>query len=268
MDENATPVDQLLDLSGQTAVVTGASGGIGSAIARRLAEAGASVAVHFNSNGNSASVVADGINRNGGSAVAIKADLRNEKECDDLLAKTKAALGKPSILVNNAGAQPVSNLLSMSAAEVEEVLATNISAPILLTRLFAALHTHGRSDTSERNISITNIASIEGLQSAVGHSHYASSKSALIMFTRAAAVELGEFGIRVNAVSPGLINREGLAENWPEGVNRYQAAAPLGTIGDNADIANAVLYLSSTAAKWISGSNLVVDGGVACAPVW
>ena len=88
------------------------------------------------------------------------------------------------------------------------------------------------------------------------------------MFTRAAALEIGKQGIRVNAVSPGLINREGLEETWPEGLARYRAAAPLGDIGHSTDIADAVLYLSSTAARWVTGSNLVVDGGVSCAQTW
>jgi len=268
MDNSVIPVDQLLNLRGSTAVVTGASGGIGSAIAIRLAEAGARVAVHCHNNTDGAKIVADKINQKGGTASVIAADLCSEHDCEDLLAQTKALLGVPTALVNNAGAQPVSSLLHMSATEIEQVLSTNVNAPIVLTRLFAALHTNNHTDAPDRNISVTNIASIEGLQPAIGHSHYASSKSALIMFTRAAAVELGEYGIRVNAVSPGLINREGLTDNWPEGVNRYNAAAPLGTIGENTDIANAVLFLSSPAARWVSGSNLVVDGGVACAPVW
>lgn len=263
-----TPVDTLLDLSGNTAIVTGASGGIGSAIARRLAEAGADVVVHYYRNAEQAALVVDLIKQNNGNAVALKADLRDDNACSELLTQTETTLGKPTLLINNAGAQPVSDLLNMSTVELNEVLSTNISAPMLLTKKFAALHANSVADNRRRNISVTNIASIEGLQPATGHSHYASTKSALVMFTRAAALELGELGIRVNAVSPGLIDRDGLSEAWPEGVNRYQSAAPLGTIGCGTDIANAVLFLSSSAASWISGSNLVVDGGVSCAPAW
>src|SRR6202035_3957499 len=109
---------------------------------------------------------------------------------------------------------------------------------------------------------IVNVSSIEGLQPAYDHSHYAASKAAVIMHTRAAALELGRAGIRVNSVSPGLIDAEGLAEAWPEGVARWQAAAPLERLGDPSDVADAVLFLVSPAARWVSGANLVVDGGV------
>ncbi len=266
MKNSVTPVNQLLDLQGKTAIVTGASGGIGRAIAQRMAEAGANVTVHFYSNSESADHTVESIRQNGGKASAIRADLRNKAECRALLKQTTSDLGLPCILVNNAGIQPVSNLLSVSPTETKDVLSTNIAAPALLTQLFAALQIE--QGGANHTASITNIASIEGSQPAIGHAHYASSKAALIMFTRAAAIELGEHGIRVNAVSPGLINRDGLADNWPDGVQRYTTAAPLGRLGEGTDIADSVLFLSSSAARWITGSNLIVDGGVNCAATW
>lgn len=263
------PVQDLLNLSGKVAIVTGASGGIGNAIACRLAEAGAAVVVHYHRNAAGAAQVVNDIQATGGTACALAADLRTEAGCQALLQQTISQLGKPQILINNAGIQPVSALSAMTETELQNVIAANINAPVLLSRCFAALHPKTENNrNSETNLSITNIASIEGLQPAAGHSHYASSKAALLMFTRAAALELGEQGIRVNAVSPGLINRTGLIEAWPEGVARYREAAPLGEIGQNTDIADAVLYLSSAAARWVSGSNLVVDGGVSCAQNW
>src|SRR5690606_36155091 len=115
---------------------------------------------------------------------------------------------------------------------------------------------------------VVNIASIEGRQPAPGHAHYAASKAALLMFTKAAALELGSLGIRVNAVSPGLVHREGIEEAWPEGVERWQSAAPLKRLGQPADIADAALFLASDAARWITGAELVVDGGVSTRPTW
>ncbi len=267
------PVRDLLNLNAKIAVVTGASGGIGSAIARRLAEAGAAVVVHYHHGAERAAHVVDAIRAAGGNAVALQADLRTEVGCHDLLQQTNTQLGRPDILVNNAGIQPVSALAELAETELKDVMTANINAPILLTRCFAALQrasTANNSPTHQANphLSITHIASIEGLQPALGHSHYASSKAALLMFTRAATLELGPLGIRINAVSPGLIAREGLIQDWPQGVARYQAAAPLGDIGRNTDIADAVLYLSSAAARWVSGSHLVVDGGVSCAQTW
>jgi NAD(P)-dependent dehydrogenase (short-subunit alcohol dehydrogenase family) len=115
---------------------------------------------------------------------------------------------------------------------------------------------------------IVNISSIEGLQPAFGHSHYTTSKAAVLMYTRSSALELGRYGIRVNAVAPGLIDKEGLAEAWPEGVARWQAACPLGRLGTPEDIGDAVLFLISDAARWVTGATLVVDGGVLTNNTW
>jgi NAD(P)-dependent dehydrogenase (short-subunit alcohol dehydrogenase family) len=109
---------------------------------------------------------------------------------------------------------------------------------------------------------VVNISSIEGIQPAPKHSHYVAAKGGVIMFTRAAANELGEHKIRVNAVSPGLVWRDGLDQDWPDGVERYQKAAPLKRVGMPDEVADACLFLASPAARWITGINLVVDGGV------
>ena len=113
-----------------------------------------------------------------------------------------------------------------------------------------------------------NVASIEGLQPAFEHSHYSASKAAVLMHTRSAALEFGPFAIRVNAVAPGLIDREGLSEAWPEGVARWRSKAPLGRVGESADVADACLFLVSPAARWITGSTLTVDGGMLTHPIW
>ena len=101
-----------------------------------------------------------------------------------------------------------------------------------------------------------------------GHAHYATSKAGLIMFTRAAALEYGPRGVRVNCVSPGLVDRAGLADDWPDGVGRWQERVPLGRLGTAKDVADAVLFLLSPAARWISGTNLVVDGGMSAQSRW
>ncbi len=109
---------------------------------------------------------------------------------------------------------------------------------------------------------IVNIGSISASNPATDHSHYNSAKAAVLMFTRSCAQELGPFGIRVNSVSPGLIHKDGIEEAWPEGVERWQSRAPLRRLGEPEDIADACLFLASPAARWITGHNLVVDGGV------
>ena len=109
---------------------------------------------------------------------------------------------------------------------------------------------------------IVNIASIEAYNPGDTHAHYASAKAAVLMHTRAAAKELGSFGIRVNSVSPGLLWRDGLKEQWPDGVERYRNAAALGRVGQADEVADVCLFLASAAARWVTGVDLIVDGGV------
>ncbi len=263
MTDQTPPVSGLLDLSGRTAIVTGASGGIGAGIARRFAEAGANVVCHYNSNREAAEQVVAAIGQAGGKAVAMQADISGEAGAAKLVADAAARFGGLDILINNAGQQPVKALAEVSEAEWNAMMAANAAGPFLLVRaMVAALREAGRGG------SVVNIASIEGHHPAPWHGHYATSKAALLMFTKAAALEFGEFGIRVNAVCPGLIHRDGIEEGWPEGVARWQAAAPLKRLGRPEDIADACLFLASDAARWITGADLVVDGGVLTRPTW
>ena len=116
--------------------------------------------------------------------------------------------------------------------------------------------------------SIVNVASIEGHQPARGHSHYSTSKAGLLMLTKSAALEYADFGVRVNSVSPGLIDDGNLEERWPEGLNRWLDSVPLGRAGSPKDVADAVIFLSSPMARWITGSDLVVDGGISTNATW
>src|SRR5262249_35040226 len=147
------------------------------------------------------------------------------------------------VLVNNAGIQPVAPLPEIGDDELAEMLRVNVTGVAAMTREAAAAMIGGGA--------IVNVASIEGLQPAFDHSHYAASKAAVVMHTRAAALELGPRGIRVNSVAPGLIDAPGLDEAWPEGVARFRAAAPLHRLGTPADVADAVLFLVSPAARWV-----------------
>ncbi len=116
--------------------------------------------------------------------------------------------------------------------------------------------------------SIINISSVEAVNAARSHAHYTASKAGVLMFTKTAALELGEHGIRVNAVAPGLINAPGLAEAWPEGLAGWLARAPLTRVGEPEDISDACLYLASDAARWVTGVHLEVDGGILTAPAF
>lgn len=242
------------DFAGEVVLVTGASGGLGQHLARRFAAAGAKVGVHYHTNRAAAEALAS---ETGG--VALAADVSAEAGCVDLMRQVGERLGPVDVLVNNAGLQPVLPFEAISSVKMAGMMAANVGGPMALTRALAQ---------AARPASIINIASIEGMQPASGHSHYAAAKAALLMLTRAAALELGPKHIRVNSVSPGLIDTGGLAERWPDGVKRWQANAPLERLGTPDDIAGAVLFLASDAASWITGANLVVDGGVLAAPTW
>ena len=245
-------VDRLLSLAGETVLVTGASGNIGGGIAARLAEAGAKIIVHYQRDEASAASLARDIGAEG----VVRANLGDAASVDAMF-----EAGRPTMVVNNAAAQPVQALADMSDEDWRSVLGTNLDGPFLVTQRAARAW-------GEQGGAIVNIASIEGADPAAGHAHYATSKAGLIMFTRAAALEFGPRNIRVNCVSPGLIESDGLADAWPEGVARWRERAPLGRLGTPKDVADAVLFLLSPAARWISGANLVVDGGMSAQSRW
>jgi NAD(P)-dependent dehydrogenase (short-subunit alcohol dehydrogenase family) len=247
----------LLDLTGRVAVVTGASQGIGAGIASRFAAAGARVVVHYRSGADTAGAVVDAIGAAGGSSVAIAAELTDEGEVDALFRQARERLGPVDILVNNAGQNfPLHPVLGMDLGEWRTMMRDNTEPMFLCTRAAAA-------EMRERGGgSIVNIGSISATNPATDHSHYNSAKAAVLAFTRSCAQELGPFGIRVNAVSPGLIRKAGIEDAWPDGVERWLSRAPLGRLGEAEDVADACLFLASPAARWITGHNLVVDGGV------
>ncbi len=244
----------LLDLSGRVVIVTGSNGGIGTGIAGRFSAAGASVVLHHRSG--------QPIELPGPSA-GVAADLTDPRGPATVVAAALEAFGRVDALVNNAGIQPVAGFLDLTDADWQVMVDTNLTAVHRLTQAVGSQMV-AQGDGG----AVVHIASIEGSQPAAGHSHYATTKAGLIMHARAAALELGSHGIRVNTVSPGLIGRPGLSDAWPEGVERWQAAAPLGRLGEPADIGDACLFLCSPLARWITGVDLVVDGGVSTHPTW
>jgi NAD(P)-dependent dehydrogenase (short-subunit alcohol dehydrogenase family) len=261
MTDAGPPVSALLDLTGRVALVTGASGGVGAGIARRFAEAGAAVVVHYRSDEPGATGVVAVVRAVGGQAIPVAAQLTERAAVERLVAAATETFGGLDIVINNAGAYRGTRVAPDAPDDDAWVdwtteLDTNLRTTVLVTRAaIPALRARGGG-------AIVNIASISALHPALEQAAYVTAKAGVIAFTRAAAQELGPAAIRVNAVSPGLIGRPTLAQDWPDGLARWMAKVPLGRVGEPSDIADACLFLSSPASRWITGQHLIVDGGM------
>jgi NAD(P)-dependent dehydrogenase (short-subunit alcohol dehydrogenase family) len=253
----------LFDFSGRVAVITGGGSGLGAGVARRFAEAGAAVVVHFYTSMAGADALVREIAAVGGKAVAAGGDLTQRAGAELLLDAAVGAFGRVDVLVNNAGVYPESDLMEMTDEDWDRVVDANLRSTFLCTQA-AARRMIGQGGGG----AIVNVASIEGANPEPGHSHYAAAKAGVIAHARAAAQELAPHGIRVNTVSPGLIWRDGIERAWPDGVRRWHDRAPLARMGMPEDVADACLFLASPGARWITGVNLVVDGGVTTAPLF
>jgi NAD(P)-dependent dehydrogenase (short-subunit alcohol dehydrogenase family) len=244
---------QRIRLDGRTYAVTGAGGGIGQGIVERLRAAGAHVVAQYRSRRLQA---ADGVE-------TVSVDLRDLDAPSRIVDAAIGRFGRLDGLINNAGVQPVRQFDQITDEQWTEMLDVNLTAAHRLTQ--AAARTMAESSAPG---SIVHIASIEARQPTTLHGHYATSKAALVMHAKAAALAYGPAGIRVNVILPGLIDRPGLAEDWPDGVERWSAKVPLGRLGTADDIGDACVFLCSDMASWVSGAELVVDGGMLTNPTW
>jgi 3-oxoacyl-[acyl-carrier protein] reductase len=238
-------------------LVTGATGGIGQVIVRKLHALGYTVGVHAHKHVAAAQALVDEL---GEETFVVVGDVERDAVA---MIDVCSSMGELTTVVNNAASQPVGSLVELTGADVAEVVRVNLLGVIALTQ--AAAKEMIRMQTKG---SICNISSIEAFDAPHGHSHYAATKAAIIQHGRAAAVELGAHGIRVNSIAPGLIDRAGLATDWPHGVERWMSACPLGTLGTADDVAEAVAFLVAPTARWITGTTLVVDGGMTASSPW
>jgi|SRR3989338_685118 len=241
-------------LSGKIALVTGASRGIGKAIAIELARNGADVAVNYNRNEKEALEVVEDIKKLGCKSIAIKADVGSFDDAAAMFEAVKKEFGRIDILVNNAGIIMDKTLQNMGKEEWASVLKTNLTSVYNVTKNAVPL--------LNRNGRIINISSIVALDGNFGQSNYAASKAGIIGFTKSLAKELGKHGITVNAVAPGLIDTDIIRDIPPERKKELDRMVPLGRIGTPKDIANVVVFLASPKAGYITGEAIRVDGGL------
>ena len=251
----------MTELTGKRALVTGSKSGIGFAIAKRLVQAGAEIILHARNDSSEVEAAKIKLAKLANEDIStVFGDFSDPNSCCSLFEAIKKESKPIDILVNNAAIQPMCALADLGPSEISQILETNLQVPIMMTRYFA--------EYSENGGSIVNICSIEGLTPAINHSHYAASKAGLINFTKASALELGSKNIRVNSICPGLTDRQNLDKDWPQGVQNWLENVPLKRLGTGEDIANATLFLVSDAASFITGANLIVDGGMECVPSW
>jgi 3-oxoacyl-[acyl-carrier protein] reductase len=245
-------------LAGKVAIVTGASKGIGAEIARQLAADGAAIVVNYSSSKEGAEKVVADITRQGGQAVAVKANLSNPAEVEGLLSETKKRFDRLDILVNNAGIYEFSPLEGITPEHFHKQFNLNVLGLVLATQQAARHFGPGGG-------SVVNVSSVVATLAPPNTSVYSATKAAVNAITRSLAQELAPRKIRVNAVNPGMVETEGThSAGITESDFRKQVEAqtPLGRIGQPHDIAPAVSFLASDDASWITGETLYISGGL------
>jgi 3-oxoacyl-[acyl-carrier protein] reductase len=237
-----------ISLEGKVAVVTGASRGLGRAIAEEFAKAGADLVVNYNK--TPAQDLIDFAASQGRRAVAVQADVSQVADCERLIDEAIKSFGKIDILVNNAGITRDTLLLRMDEAAWDSVLDTNLKSA------YATCRAACKHMMKARSGSIINVSSVSGLMGQAGQANYAASKAGLIGLTKSIARELAGRGIRANAIAPGFIQSDMTSVLDDKLKERVLAEIPLGRFGDPVDIANAALFLGS------DGATLIVSGGL------
>lgn len=245
-----------MSLSGKTAIVTGGSRGIGKAIALKLAEKGANIVVNYTSSPDKAMEVVEQIKEMGREALAIKADVSKEEDVSSLVKEVGKQFSSIDILINNAGITRDTLLIRMKDEDWDRVIDVNLKGTYLCTKLVA------KKMMKQRSGKIVNITSVVGIIGNAGQANYSASKAGVIGLTKSSAKELASRGVNVNAVAPGFIHSDMTDKLSDEVVENYAKNIPLGKMGNPEDVANAVAFLCSEEASYLTGQVLNVDGGM------
>lgn len=244
-------------LNGKVAIITGAGRGIGKAIAVKFAKSGYNVVINYRSSLSQVEELLTEINDFGGVAAAVCADISKEDEAKKLIDETIRQYGRIDVLVNNAGITKDNLMMRMSQEEFDSVINVNLKGSFLCMKYASSIMLKQRSGK------IINISSVVGVSGNIGQVNYAASKAGIIGMTKAAAKELASRGITVNAVAPGFIESD-MTDALPDKVKETMLAnIPLKRYGKVEEIANAVHFLASNEADYITGQVLIVDGGMA-----
>jgi len=252
----ALPLVPQRQLAGQVALVTGASRGIGKAIALRFAAEGAQIALHYRSDPATAEQAAEEMRAQGADVKLYRADLQHPAAIQELAGELERDFGRVDVLVNNAGVTRDNLLMSMSLEDLQTVLSTNLLAPMLLTQALAMGMMRARYGR------VVNISSSAAGKPGRGQANYAAAKGGLEAFTKAMAVELAPRGILVNAVAPGVIDTDMSARVRTYGEDEIFARLLVKRYADASEVADAVLYLASPRNRYVTGEILHLDGGL------
>jgi 3-oxoacyl-[acyl-carrier protein] reductase len=245
-----------IDLEGKVALVTGASRGIGAVVACRLAQAGAKVGVNYHASLNAASQVVDSINQAGGEALLVGGDVSQQESAEAVIKQTVDHWGNIDILINNAGINKDRLLLRMSPEDFDSVIAVNLRGAFLCTRYVMPYLIRQRSGR------VINMSSVVGLSGNPGQANYAAAKAGLVGLTKAVAREVASRNVTVNALAPGYITTAMVEELSAETQAKILARIPMGRFGTPEDVAEAVVFLCSDGASYITGQVLTIDGGM------